>query len=92
MHGIIGQLKSTVGNREKLTDVLLRGTRNMPASRLYATAADTSDDTAIWITEIWDTEKSHQASLQLSSVQKLCASDNLRCSLTLRTIAAPQNL
>ncbi len=69
MYGIIGQLKSTLGNREKLIAILLGGTTDMPGCRLYAITADTSDDVSIWITEIWESEGLHQASLQLPSVQ-----------------------
>jgi quinol monooxygenase YgiN len=69
MYGIIGQLKSTPGDRKKLIDILLCGTTDMPGCRLYAIAADTSDDVSIWITEIWDSQELHQASLQLPSVQ-----------------------
>lgn len=69
MYGIIGQMTATDGNREKLIEILLNGTKDMPGCRLYAIAADTSDMVSIWITEIWDSEESHQASLQLPSVQ-----------------------
>lgn len=41
----------------------------MPGCKLYSIAADTADDTAIWITEFWDTEEHHKASLQLPAVQ-----------------------
>lgn len=73
MYGIISQMKATEGNREKLIEILLNGTKDMPGCKLYAIAADTADETGIWITEIWDSEASHQASLQLPSVQKAIA-------------------
>ena len=73
MYGIIGQMMATEGNREKLIEILLNGTKDMPGCKLYAIAAATTDETGIWITEIWDSEESHQASLQLPSVQKAIA-------------------
>ena len=73
MYGIIGQMTATDGNREKLIDILLNGTKEMPGCKLYAIAADTSDEAGIWITEIWDSEESHKASLQLPSVQAAIA-------------------
>lgn len=73
MYGIIGQMQATEGNREKLIDILLNGTKEMPGCKLYAISADTTDETSIWITEIWDSEESHQASLQLPSVQQAIA-------------------
>lgn len=69
MYGIIGQLRSTPGNREKLINILLDATTDLPGCRLYAIAADTADDVSIWITEIWESQELHQASLQLPSVQ-----------------------
>ena len=73
MYGIIGKMNATEGSREKLIDILINGTKDMPGCKLYAIAADTTDETAIWITEIWDSEESHQASLQLPSVHNAIA-------------------
>ena len=73
MYGIIGQLKATEGHRDQLINILLSGTQNMPGCKLYAISADVADETSIWITEIWDSEAAHQASLQLPSVQQAIA-------------------
>ena len=73
MYGIIGQMLATEGDREKSIEILLNGTKEMPGYKLYAISADTTNETGIWITEIWDSEESHQASLQLPSVQKAIA-------------------
>ena len=73
MYGIIGQIEATEGNRDELITILLNGTKDMPGCKLYAISADTTDETGIWITEIWDSEESHQASLQLPAVQQAIA-------------------
>ena len=73
MYGIIGKLNATDGNRDNLIELLLAGTSEMPGCKLYAIAADSEDPNGIWITEIWDSEESHQASLQLPAVQKAIA-------------------
>lgn len=73
MYGIIGQIMAVEGKRDELIQVLLDGTKDMPGCKLYAIAADTADDISIWITEIWDSQESHQASLQLPGVQKAMA-------------------
>ena len=73
MYGIIGKMIATEGKREKLIEILLNGTQEMPGCKLYAVSADTEEANAIWITEIWDTEASHQASLQLPAVQNAIA-------------------
>ena len=73
MYGIIGQMHATAGNRNKLIDILLNGTKGMPGCMLYTIAADTADETGLWITEFWESEEAHQASLQLPSVQAAIA-------------------
>lgn len=73
MYGIIGQLHATEGNRAQLIDILLNGTQEMPGCKLYVISADTEDEISIWITEVWESEEAHQASLQLPSVQAAIA-------------------
>jgi len=73
MYGILGQLRASEGNRDKLIQILLNGTQEMPGCQLYAVAKDAADEDSIWITEFWDSEESHQASLKLPSVQKAIA-------------------
>ncbi len=73
MYGIIGKMNATEGNRDKLIEILLHGTKEMPGCKLYAISTDSTDDNGIWMTEIWDSEESHQASLQLPGVQKAIA-------------------
>lgn len=73
MYGIIGKMNATEGNREKLIEILLKGTQEMPGCKLYAISADAENSNAIWITEIWDSEESHQASLQLPNVKATIA-------------------
>ncbi len=70
MYGLISLLHATEGNRDQLAEVLLSGTKGMPGCKLYAISLDEQDETGIWITEIWDSQDSHAASLQLPSVQR----------------------
>lgn len=69
MYGLIGKLTAVSGQRDALIAILLAGTSDMPGCLSYIIAKDTADADAIWITEVWDSEASHQASLTLSSVQ-----------------------
>ena len=73
MYGIIGKMTAAEGKRDELISILLDGTQGMAGCKLYAIAADSEDQTGIWITEIWDSEESHQASLSLPSVQEAIA-------------------
>ncbi len=45
----------------------------MPGSLSYVVAKDSTDEDAIWVTEVWDTKASHEASLSLPSVQEAIA-------------------
>jgi quinol monooxygenase YgiN len=73
MYGLIGKMMAVKGQRDALAAVLLEGLRDMPGCLSYIVAADPSDAEALWITEAWDTQASHQASLKLPSVQAAIA-------------------
>jgi quinol monooxygenase YgiN len=42
----------------------------MPGCLSYVVAQDSTDADAIWITEVWDSQESHKASLSQPSVQQ----------------------
>ena len=69
MFGLIGKLSTVDGKREALIDILLAGTQNMPGCIQYIISKDLSDETAIWISEIWESEDAHKTSLTLPAVQ-----------------------
>jgi quinol monooxygenase YgiN len=73
MYGLIGKLSATAGNRDALSSILLGGTGAMPGCLSYIIANDPSDPDALWITEVWDSQESHRASLKLPSVQEAIA-------------------
>jgi quinol monooxygenase YgiN len=70
MYGLIGKMLSIPGQRDALVSMLLEGTSEMPGCRSYIVATDPADENAIWITEVWDDEASHKASLSLPAVQE----------------------
>ncbi|MBB6132062.1 quinol monooxygenase YgiN [Massilia aurea] len=69
MYGLIGKMRSTPGQRDALIAILLEGTTAMPGCLAYIIAKDKQDADAIWITETWDSQDNHKASLTLPSVQ-----------------------
>lgn len=69
MYGIIGRIIAVEGAREELASVLLDGIGGMPGCLSYVVANDTEDPNALWVTEVWDDQESHQASLSLPTVQ-----------------------
>lgn len=73
MYGLIGKMTSVPGQRDQLIAILLDGTRTMPGCLSYVVAKDPDDEDGIWITEVWDSEASHAASLKLPSVTEAIA-------------------
>lgn len=69
MYGLIGKMTAVEGKRDELIAVLLDGVAGMPGCLSYVVATDPADAHAIWITEVWDSQASHQASLTLPAVQ-----------------------
>ena len=73
MYGLIGKMKVVPGQRDSLLQILLEGTGGMPGCLSYIIAKDSSDPDALWVTEVWDNQASHKASLSLPSVQQAIA-------------------
>ena len=73
MYGLIGKMTAVPGQRDALAAILLDGTNAMPGCLSYVIARDPADDDALWITEVWDSQASHKASLSLPSVQAAIA-------------------
>ena len=73
MYGLISKLNTVPGHRDALVAILLEGTQAMPGCISYVIASDPADDNAVWITEVWDSQASHHASLSLPVVQAAIA-------------------
>jgi quinol monooxygenase YgiN len=69
MYGLIGKMTAVTGQRDALAAALLEGTQGMPGCLSYVVATDPADPDALWITEVWDSQASHQASLVLPGVK-----------------------
>jgi quinol monooxygenase YgiN len=90
MYGLIGKMTATHGQRDELIAILLEGTTAMPGCLSYVVAADPADVDAIWITEVWDSEASHTASLQLPAVQAaIVRARPLIAGFSNRTVTTP---
>ena len=70
MYGLIGKMTAVAGQRDALIAILLEGVSGMPGCLSYVVAKDPADANAIWITEVWDSQASHDASLALPSVRE----------------------
>lgn len=73
MYGLIGKMRAQPGQRDALVAILLEGTAAMPGCLGYHIAKDKQDEDALWITETWDSQASHKASLTLPQVQAAIA-------------------
>ena len=69
MYGLIGKMTAVQGKRDELIKILLDGVSGMPGCLSYIVAKDPTDANAIWITEVWDSKASNDASLELPSVK-----------------------
>ena len=73
MYGLIGKVNCVPGQRDAFAALLLEGTGGMPGCLSYVIATDPVDENGLWITEVWDSQASHKASLSLPSVQAAIA-------------------
>lgn len=73
MFGMIGKIIAFSGQRDTLIAILLKNAGEMPGCRSYIVAKDSTDANAIWVTEVWDSKASHDASLSLPSVKQAIA-------------------
>ena len=58
------------GKRDALISILLESAAKMPGCMSYVVAKDSSDADALWVTEVWVDQASHQNSLSLPVVQE----------------------
>ena len=59
--------------RDALIPILLDGSTDLPGCLSYIVAKDVVESDAIWVTEVWESEKSHRDSLLLPSVLQAIA-------------------
>jgi quinol monooxygenase YgiN len=73
MYGLIGKMTAVAGRRDDFIAILLEAVGEMPGCLSYVIAKDSKDADAIWITEVWDSKASHDASLSLPQVKAAIA-------------------
>ena len=69
---LFGKLTTHPGRRDEFLDLFLPSARRMdkaPGCRMYLVFKDAADPDAVWVSEIWDSEADHKASLQLGWVR-----------------------
>ena len=73
MYGLIGKMKCTPGQRDEVISILIEGVSGMPGCLSYIVAKDPVESDSLWITEAWESQDKHKASLSLPSVQAAIA-------------------
>ena len=70
-----GRLGAKSGKREELLQVFVDAEHQapLPGCRLYLVAVDETDSDGVWVTEVWESEEAHAASLQMERVKEQIA-------------------
>jgi dipeptidyl aminopeptidase/acylaminoacyl peptidase/quinol monooxygenase YgiN len=71
-YGLFGKMRTKPGMRYRVAELLLRDVDELKAigCQAYIVTFDRDDVDAIWVMEVWDSEKAHDDSLKLPSVQQ----------------------
>ena len=72
-YGQVGKMTVQPGQRDAVIALLLAGSGGMPGCISYTVAKDAGEADAIWISEVWDSKASHDASLALPAVRAAIA-------------------
>ncbi len=70
MWGMIAKITVLPGKRDEMIGVLKSSAANMPGCLSYVVAKDAADENVMWVTEVWDSRASHDASLSLPAVKE----------------------
>jgi quinol monooxygenase YgiN len=69
MYGLIVKMTLRPDRREEVIALLAESSRNMPGCLSYVIAKDAANETILWVTEVWESKASHDASLSLRAVR-----------------------
>jgi quinol monooxygenase YgiN len=90
MYGLIGKMQAMAGERDRLATILLEAAGAMPGCLSFVVARDPNNSDSLWVTEVWESEAAHEASLALPAVRNAIAKGRpLIVSLDERHITEP---
>jgi quinol monooxygenase YgiN len=70
MYGLIGKMRCIPGRRKDVIEAMDgNGAKGMPGCQSFWVSEDPVDGDCIWVTEVWDSEAAHKASLELPAVK-----------------------
>jgi quinol monooxygenase YgiN len=70
MWGMIVKITLVPGKRAEMIAILKESAADMQGCLSYIVAKDAANENAIWVTEVWDSMASHDASLSLPAVKR----------------------
>lgn len=70
MWGMIGKMTVLPGKSDEMIGILKSSAAKMPGCFSYVVAKDATDENILWVTEVWDSQASHDASLSLPAVKE----------------------
>ena len=76
MYGLHNSLLANEGQGDALADILVQASKMMTSSiscHAYIVSRSKANPDQIWVTEVWDSKESHDASLQDPEVRSLIA-------------------
>jgi len=71
MYGLIAKLTLTAGHRDEMIVLFKESAASMPGCLSYVVSKDIADQNILWVTEVWDSAQSHDASLSLAQVKNV---------------------
>jgi quinol monooxygenase YgiN len=69
MWGMIAKITVLPGRRDEMIRIFKESAADMQGCLSYVVAKDAADENTIWVTEVWDSMASHQASLSSPAVK-----------------------
>jgi quinol monooxygenase YgiN len=67
---MIAKITTVPDMRDEMISILQQSAADMPGCLSHIVAKDSAEENALWITEAWDSQASHDASLSLRQVQE----------------------
>lgn len=91
MFGLIVKFVTHAGKRDEFISIMSGGFQGMAGCHSYILAADATDETAVWLTEIWDDEDSHDKATHEPRIKEVIAQAKpLLAGRDLRVVTEPR--
>jgi quinol monooxygenase YgiN len=72
-YGIVRTFITRPDQRENFVRALIEGYRDMPGCRSFIVATDPTDETTVWVTEIWDSRDRRTAEFETPRIKAAAA-------------------